>query len=83
MAANTAVKTAGWVTLNWVCEVFGLMADCRDGKVVMLLFAAGATWVYVRAAKRTLNYISVNWVEWMIGYLAGCWAEMKITMRVG
>ena len=67
MAAKAAVKTAGWVTLNWVCEVFGLIADGRDGKVVMLLFAARATWVYVRADKRTLNYISVNWVELMIG----------------
>ena len=67
MAAKAAVKTAGWVTLNWVCEVFGLMADCPEGKMALLLFAAGATWVSVRAAKRTSNYISVNWVEWMIG----------------
>ena len=43
------------------------MGDCRDGRMVMLVFASRAAWVSVRAAKRTANYIAFNWVEWMIG----------------
>ena len=60
MVAKAAVKTAGWVAFNWVCEVFGLMADCQDRRMTMLLFASRAAWVAVGAANRKANYIVVN-----------------------
>ena len=60
MFVKVAVKTSGWVALNWVFEVFSLMSDCRDGRMVMLVFGYMAAWVSVRAAKRTANYIAVN-----------------------
>ena len=44
-----------------------MMADCMDGRMVMLMLASRAVWMAVRAARRTADYIAVTWVEWMIG----------------
>ena len=60
MVVKTSIKTAGWVALNWVCMVFGLMADCRDGMMVILMIASMAACVAVRAAKMTAADIAVN-----------------------
>ena len=43
-----------------------MMTDCRDRRMVMLMFTSGAAWVAVTGDKGTANYISVNYVESMI-----------------